>query len=341
MRSKLDTPIQDLAGEVERIILKFIKDTDVPGISVAILRNGECVWAEGFGVKNTHTAEPMTPETVFCACSLSKPAAAYAALTLCEAGQLNLETPLDEYLPSPFLPDDPLLSQITLPTVLSHSSGLPHGRPPWSVGFRPGSKFSYSSVGYDYMQRVVEHITGMGFADFMRERFLDPLRMTSSSFLWRDTYNLTASKGHDEKGKPLEDYKPDRSLASNTLFTTPSEYARFLAEMIHPSERDNSGLGKGYVEMMVQPHVRINKTISWGLGWGIQHGCSGESFWQWGWFQGFRNFAVASRENGSGVVVMTNGQNGSEIWDAVVKAAIGGDHPVMPWRGKNSRQREV
>ena len=126
MALRVDAPLEDAIAELEETIPRLIEEGGVPGLSIALIRDAECVWTRGYGVKNAETRDPITTATVFPAASCSKPVAAYAALKLCEDGILDLDRPLAAYLPDPFLPDEPRVKDITLRMVLSHTSGLNH-----------------------------------------------------------------------------------------------------------------------------------------------------------------------------------------------------------------------
>ena len=330
---KVDVPVETIVSELEGAIPEAMKRERVPGLSIALIRDAECVWAKGFGVKNTETGEAVTAETVFAGCSLSKPLAAYAALKMCELGHLELDRSLSAYLPHPFVPDEPRLAEITLRRVVSHSSGLPHGSAPWKIGFSPGEKFAYSWVGYAYMQEVMERISGMPFAEYMEENLLVPFGMQASSFIWKEAYETQATQSHDEDGAPQEDYKPSEGGAANSLYTTASDFARVLVEIVQPGETDAFRLSEAGVAQMLTPQIRISDDLSWGLGWGSQHSEEGDSFWQWGWYEGFRNFTVAFQDQKIGVVILTNGAHGHRIWNDIVLKSIGGTHPVLPWKG--------
>ena len=76
----------------------LLEKSDVPGMSIALIRDGRVVWSKGFGVSNGVTKKPVTNKTIFEAASLSKPVFAYAVLRLVDEGKLNLDTPLNKYL---------------------------------------------------------------------------------------------------------------------------------------------------------------------------------------------------------------------------------------------------
>src|SRR5215475_5400161 len=120
---------EQVIAKLERGVPQLMKDGDVPGLSIALLRDGELVWRHGFGVKNTKTNEPVTDDTVFEAASLSKPVFAYAVLKLFDAGKFDLDKPLNQYLPGNYdVGEDQRLSQITARHVLSHTPGFPNWR---------------------------------------------------------------------------------------------------------------------------------------------------------------------------------------------------------------------
>ncbi len=77
-------------------------DGDIPGLSIALIRDAEVAWSRGFGVKNVETKEAVDDNTVFEAASLSKPVFAYAVMKLVDSGRLDLDTPLTKYLPGKY-----------------------------------------------------------------------------------------------------------------------------------------------------------------------------------------------------------------------------------------------
>ncbi|MEI9894181.1 MAG: serine hydrolase domain-containing protein [Chthoniobacter sp.] len=181
---------------------------NVPGVSAVGIREGSIAWRRQYGVKTFGQPAPVDENTVFEACSMSKPVFAYAALKLVEEGKLDLDTPLVQYLGHPYIENEPLHQKITTRMVLDHTSGLPNWRPggrnsgqPLVVHFEPGTKFQYSGEGIWFLQRTVEKITGVPLKDWMKSRLLDPLGMTSSSYTWEKKFEATAAAGHDKAGQ--------------------------------------------------------------------------------------------------------------------------------------------
>jgi CubicO group peptidase (beta-lactamase class C family) len=303
----------------------------VPGLSAVAVHEASIVWERGFGVSNTTTGQPVTPQTIFEAASLSKPVVAYAALQLCDEGRLELDRPLARYLSSAYLPVEPLGEQITLRQVLSHSSGLTRWRKegePLQVRFAPGTRFGYSGEGYMYLQHVMEHLSGQSLAEFVRARVLEPLEMRASSYVWREEYDALAATGHEADGSPQEKWRPQAAAASNSLHTTPSEYARFM-------------LACRARAAMFAPQVRVAGPLAWGLGWGLNREAGGPDYWHWGDNMTFTCFALGWREASSGLVLMTNSVHGLQACRKIVRAALGSDHPAFDWMAEFYREIEA
>lgn len=142
MKNKIK-PAQ-LIAQLEKSLPLLMKEADVPGLPIALVREGKLIWQRGFGVANAKTNEPVTDATVFEAASLSKPVFAYAVLKLVDAGKFDLDKPLNEYLPGNYdVGDDPRLSQITARRVLTHTTGFPNWRnKELKIYLAPGTLFS-------------------------------------------------------------------------------------------------------------------------------------------------------------------------------------------------------
>ena len=327
-------PVADL----EKHIGGQMAELAVPGVSAALIKDGKLVWRRGFGVKDAASKQRVGNDTVFAAGSMSKPVFAYAVLKLVEKGVLNLDTPLTRYTSERFLPGDPRLDLITARHVLSHTSGFPNWRSeaePLKIRFTPGERFLYSGEGYNYLQSIVTQLTGRvdrnacgtyeaglqvcatDIAAYLKANVLAPFGMTSSGYVWDETLGRHLATPHDQKGAPLAKGKSTaidaaRYAAAGTLLTTPTDYAKFIIEVINPGKADAYRLGKGTRDMMVRPHVKTNDEFksSWALGWQVQesgvinHG--GDN-------TGFHAHALALPENKSGFVIMTNGENGGEL----------------------------
>ncbi len=193
---RVNEPDSSIIADLTSSIPGLMQREEIPGVSVALVRDGRIVWTEGFGVKSTITGEPVTSETLFEVASNSKVVVAYVALRLVDQGRLSLDQPLNNYLHEPWLPSSESRDAITLRHVLSHSSGLGHSTPSRESLFAPGRGYSYSAVGFQYLQAVVEQVTDQSLEQIAGEMVFAPLRMSSSSFVNRKDLTSRSASGH-------------------------------------------------------------------------------------------------------------------------------------------------
>lgn len=337
--------VNEITSRLERDIPALMKEADVPGLVIALIRNGEVVWQHAFGVKDSRTKEPATENTVFEAASLSKPVFAYAVMKLVDAGRFELDKPLNQYLPGNYdVGPDPRLGQITARRVLSHTTGFPNWRgrdTTLKIYFTPGEQFSYSGEGFVYLSKVIEHITGEKFNDFMKRMVFDPLSMTSSSYVWSNDYDALKTSRHNSVGQPTEQNKPNTANAAASLQTTAQDYGRFIAAILN-----GAGLKKETLKQMLTPQIRVDLSgpnttgrpadklspnISWGLGVGLQTTADGLSFWHWGDNGDSKAYFVAFEKQKTGVVVFANSANGLSFMTELVDEAVGGQQPALAW----------
>jgi CubicO group peptidase (beta-lactamase class C family) len=343
--SALKTPDKKTVAALEKEIPESLRDATVPGMSIALIRDGKTYWVHGFGVKDVKTKQPVTEETTFEAASLSKPVFAYGVLKLVDAGKLDLDAPLTKYLPQRYIEGDDRLDKITARIVLSHRTGFRNwrgdGSNPLKIYFTPGERFSYSGEGFVYLQKVVEQVTGKKLNDYMNEAVFVPLGMTSSSYVWAKEYDARTATGHDADGQPEEKWKPQEANAASSLQTTAGDYARFVEAVLN-----GNGVKPATLQDLEKPQIavdpactnctdrvpgQLSKELFWGLGLGIQETKDGESLWHWGDNGSFKAYVVAYPKQKIGVVMFLNGENGLAIRDKLVRMALGGEQPAFAW----------
>jgi len=319
---------------------------NVPGVSVAVLDSGKIAWAKGYGVVDAITGEPVKPETLFQAASISKPVAAMAVLRLVQDGLLELDTPVNRYLRSWKLPGSPFSEDkpVTLRHLLTHTGGLTvHGFPGYTVGDRiattgevldgsgpantapvrvdtiPGSLWRYSGGGYTIVQMLLEDVTGKPFPELMRELVLDPAGMPISSYAQplppgRISYAATA---HLADGTPVEGkWHIYPEMAAAGLWTNPTELAQLALEVQASYQGEgNRLLSPEMTQAQLTPGLG-----GYGLGFGVQGEGSAARFSHGGSNHGFKAQFLAFIEGGRGVFVMTNGDQGSALAQEIILA---------------------
>ena len=317
-------PVTDLAERMPALL----DSAGIPGISIAVLEGGETVWTGAFGVRNAVDRQPVGPETVFEAASLSKPVFAYGLLRLVDRGGFDLDRPLSEYVEMSQFGDDPRMDRITGRMILTHTSGISGFAEGGKVtmGADPGARFRYFGDAWLPLQRAVEAVTGEPVHEFLRREVLEPFGMDHSSFVWDDLDGDYATP-HDDLGNPMEKRTFAEAHVAATLHTTASDYARFLAAAM-----EGAGLSTESARAFLTPQVEMGRMLSWGLGVGLQDDTRGRAFWQWGHWFGTRAFMIAYPASGKGLVLLANGDAGLSILDAVLGTLFGPDQPGAAWQ---------
>ncbi|MES1243174.1 MAG: serine hydrolase domain-containing protein, partial [Acidobacteriota bacterium] len=227
-------PEADLCTRLEKEVPRLMREGDVPGLSIAVLRDGRTVWTGALGVANPSGGARVTPDTVFQAASLSKPVFSYVVLRLADRGVIDLDRPLAAYLPHPRLKDE-RARRITARMVLSHTTGLPNwefGDGPIPLRFTPGESWGYSGEAFVYLQKVAEALTGLPLDDLARREVFEPLGMTRSNYVWKPAFEADAAAGVDESGAVRPTDRGQKANAAASLLTTAGDYARFLTAVL-------------------------------------------------------------------------------------------------------------
>lgn len=307
-------------AEWERNVPQWLQDARLPGVSMLVLDDGKVVWQREFGVKDAASKEPVTKDTVFAACSNTKPVFAYAVAKLCEKGAMDLDTPLTKYTSRRFVEGDPRLDLITTRHVLTHSTGFPNWRngKDLTIQFTPGTKAQYSGEGFSYLQSVVQEVTRQSFADFMRTNILEPFGMTSSRIVWDESYARRMARRHDQSGLPIED-KPQTAAeaaadmatygAAAALRTTAADFAKFMIEILDPKPADSFRLSENGLREYLRPQLKRDEIRSSSLGWLVAQTNGLTVLSHAGSASGWYCDAYASPSRKAGIVIMSNGDN--------------------------------
>lgn len=327
--------VQRIVDEAAPNLLQAAK---VPGMSVALIQNHKVTWLGQYGLASVLDSKPVTADTIFEAASMSKPAFAYVFLQFVEKGKMDLDRPLADYWDKPYIENEVLHLKITGRIALSHQTGFPNWRKRGAAlapQFEPGTKYHYSGEGFLYLQRTLERVAGASSDSLTHQFLLDPLHMDASSYVWRPEYTQTAAAGHDKNAqipeKPRLMYR--RPNSAYTLYTTPAEYAKFLIEMMKPENDASALLSYKMRQQMLQPISSVpdrNPTdrgddntdgkVYFGLGWRIESTPKGWRYCHSGSNgTGFRCYSEFIPDSGNGIVIMTNGMNGAQVWQQLMR----------------------
>jgi CubicO group peptidase (beta-lactamase class C family) len=322
-----------------------MKQFNVPGVSIAVIHQGKIEWARGFGVRNNAGA-PVNIETMFQAGSISKPLAAMAALRLVQEGKLALDSNINAYLTSWKVPSGSAAGgkTITLRELLTHTAGITvHGFPGYASneavpillqvlnGEKPANtpairseqppmtEWKYSGGGYTIMQQAVVDVTHERFPKLLHDIVLGPIGMTRSTYEQPlpDSLHDNAAMPYQSNGKPVEGGAHTYpEMAAAGLWTTPTDVAKYAVE-VQRSLKGNANhvLDTRMTRQMLTPGIGY-----WGLGLLIGGANTNPYFSHDGANAGFRNIFAAYENTGEGAVVMTNGDNGGQLGDELIRS---------------------
>ena len=365
--TRLDDSKISFAG-LDNKIQQLMKDGNVHGLAISVFNNNKPVYKKVFGYKRFDTKEPLQANTNIYGASLSKAVFAVLVMKMVEEKVIELDKPLESYLPQPVyaygkgtswsqdytdLKEDPLYKKITARMCLDHTSGFPNWR--WyepdqklRVHFEPGSGYSYSGEGLCYLQFVLEKITGKLLEQLMEEKIFHPLQMNTSAYTWQPRFEENYCYGHDTNGKVLEKDKDNAPRSASTLETTPDDYSLFLEAVL-----EKRILGAASYKEMFTPQLRLRSKIqmeaqswldttnaendsiqlSYGLGWGILQTPYGFGAFKEGHGDGFQHYSIIFPEKQMGILIMTNSDNGEGIFKELLEIAIADKY--TPWRWQN------
>lgn len=189
-----DAPLQGFDDYVNRAI----KDWDVPGAAIAVVKDDKIVFAKGYGVREIGKPDKVDERTIFAIGSSSKAFTAAAIAMLVDEGKLKWDDPATKYLPSFQVYDPVVTREMTVRDLLTHRVGLERGDSLWYATeynrsdvlnriryLKPSSslrsKFGYQNIMYLAAGQILPSVTGKEWDDFVRERIFTPLGMTASS----------------------------------------------------------------------------------------------------------------------------------------------------------------
>ncbi|MGC4870096.1 serine hydrolase domain-containing protein [Micromonospora sp. DT53] len=318
---------------------------DVPGVSIAVGHVSGQVWAAGFGVLAGGTSTPVTRSTAFAACSISKHVAAFGALLLVQAGVLDLDADIDEYLTSWRLPDREGQHGVTVRQLLAHTAGLSDTwyrgyaadrapslvqvlegsgattTPPVRRTLLPGSRFRYSGSHYSVLQQLMVDATGTPFEELLRTLVLEPLAMADSSFDQRFPHQRPdqVAHGHHVGGTRVPGgWRTQPELAAAGLWSTPTDLLRLDLEIARAASGDSKLLTRDLAIQMWTPQITGG---AYGLGTELDERGGRRRFGHTGLNVGYTCFSYVWPDSGTAVAAMTNSEDGWELLVSIRAAA--------------------
>ncbi len=300
-------------AEIEALVEEAMSRNMLPGFALGVVKDGELVYAKGFGVTSLDGGEPVTPQTVFQWAETSMAPTAMAVLQLVDAGKIDLDAPVTDYLPY-FQMKDERYRDITVGQLLTHHSGIPDSgdtmadwenfMPEYDAGaaerwvrsladrrllFAPGSGFEYTDLGYALLGAVVAAASGQSYEDYMSENIFEPLGMANTTFLLEEVDNTLLASPHvaDASGNvvvssALPYHRP--FAAANNLFTNIEDMAKLVQAYLNGGVLDGQRiLSESAVDQMLEPR---SPTPFADYRFGVVRPSPMMIDWGYGWFLG-------------------------------------------------------
>jgi CubicO group peptidase (beta-lactamase class C family) len=333
-----------------RLIAREMRKHDVQGLSIALVDDQRVVWAQGFGFSDATKHVPAGPETVYQVGSISKLFTATSAMQLAEQGQLDIDRPVNAYLPgfsinSRFDGHEP----ITVRQLMTHHAGLPRDmlKGMWTADpepftrvldhlqdeyqvYSPDTVFSYSNVGMTVLGQVVQQVAGRSFAPHLEESLLRPLAMTDSYFAPVIRAGAHDSKGY-RKGREAP-VTPLRDVPAGGLHASVGDLSKFMM-MVFANGRagERQIVITGTLAEMLRPQnagVPLDLDFQVGLGWmlsglgDINIRNAGVVAHHAGGTPLFQSQLILLPEHKLGVVVLGNSASARPVVDRVAVEAL-------------------
>ena len=338
----------DKQHQIEAAVSKFMASTHVPGLSVAVVENGEYEWSSGFGFADLENNVPASEHTLFRLGSISKPITSVGAMELWEHGKLDLDAPIQKYCPA--FPEKS--KPITTRELMGHLGGIRHYKPegpdefeigntkhfdnPIQAGIdffkndplvaEPGSHFHYSTQGYTLVGCAIEGASGKKYTDFIRENVTTTADMSETQFdnrfaiiPYRTRFYSKTKDGVVENADFLDStYK----IPGGGWLSSAEDMAHFEVALLGGKLLKRSTLDVMWTPL--KPSDGSKDTYGLGFGIGDENGIRtvGHSGGQ----QGTSTDFLIAPEKRAGVVVLTNmdSLNPNELAMEILKILVGG-----------------
>ncbi len=293
-------PTNELWSEISEYVIRKMSESRIPALSIAVIVNNEVKYTRGFGYRDLDKGLPANEGTVYGIGSVTKSFTALAIMQLREEGKLELTDPVSKYLSINLKVRG---EDVTIHHLLTHTSGIPalgyaealidgylgitdswlptadpndvidfmRGATEWSVA-KPGERFYYLNEGYVLLGKVIERVSNVKYADYIRSKILKPLKMRRT-YLERDevvkdenvaTPYIVSIDGSIRKGKFPYGIQADGGILSNVL-----DLSNYI--LMYLSRGEFGGyriVSKESIEAMERPYVRIPHTLLGNEGYG-------------------------------------------------------------------------
>jgi D-alanyl-D-alanine carboxypeptidase len=305
------------ADKIDDYIRAEMEKQHIPGLSLAVIKDGKIIKVEGYGLANLELNIPVKPDTIYKIGSISKQFIATGIMLLVEEGKLSLEDKISKYLEG--TPET--WKEITVRHLLTHTSGIIREAPgfdifkvqadadviktayPGALRFAPGEKWEYCNVGYFALAEIITRVSGKLWADFINERVFMPVGMSVTRTTTMkeiianraDSYDWENNKHHN--AVEFLALRPSGAFISNVLDLAKWDAALYTDKILKQSSRD---------QMWTPVTLNNGQSHPYGLGWNINPVNGHKIMRHGGTLSGFRSEFARFVDDGLTIIVLTN-----------------------------------
>ena len=275
----LTVPAAALADPVDDFVQKQLAASRVPGLSLAVIKDGKVVKVAGYGFADLERRIPAQPDTVYKIGSVSKQFIATGIMLLVQDGRLTVDDPIARYLKD----TPPSWSPITIRHALTHTAGLVRESPsfaptriqsdadliaaayPLPLRFEPGQKWEYSNVGYFILADIIRVVSGRSWPEFLRDRVFAPVEMLST---WPTNTTAEIHKravGYTGNDNSLRADNWPALRASGAFLSTVLDLAKWDAHLSDPRVLQADSRR----QMWTPVRLKDGTTAPYGFGWHV------------------------------------------------------------------------
>jgi len=340
-----------ISNRFEPYLLDVMKEQDIPGFAIAVVKDGKIIYSKAFGVKNITSKEKMTTESLFHQASVTKTFVATSIMQLVEQGRIKLEDPVAKYVPYFKLADE-RYKNITIRQMVTHTSGMPDVQDyEWDkpgayddgaleryvkslkdekLINEPGTKFHYSNMAFEVLGDLIAKVSGITFADYVQKSILTPLKMTHSTLLKKQVDPNLLTTPHVKRGVNTvisEIYPYNRMHGpSSCLISNVNDMSRWAMANLNYGELDGVRiLEESTYDIMWNKGNDVSGNV--GICWKLDEHNGLKTIYLGGADIGYRSFMIMVPEKSLGIVAASNclPMPITDIVEAALSIALGED----------------
>lgn len=319
--SSISSPAQQtISAKIDKFINTEMRLQRIPGLSLAVLKNGHILLIKGYGFANIEHQVPVKPETVFQSGSIGKQFTATAVMMLVEEGKLSLGDKITRYFPD--APES--WKDVTVHHLLTHTSGLGDYAPDFDVrrdytedellahikkvplNYRTGEDWDYSNLNYVLLGILIHKVTGKFYGDYLAERVFRPLGMTASRVISESDIVRNRASGYRLVTNELKNQEwvsaTVNTTADGSLYLTAQDMTKWDAALYSDKLLKQSTLA----QMWAPVKLSNGPTKGYGFGWHTEMAHGHRIIFHGGAWQGFKSFIVRFPEEKLTIVFFAN-----------------------------------